>query len=39
VIALSEFNRRRRLERLVEQFGTFESFLTPEELRRLREAD
>jgi Arc/MetJ family transcription regulator len=37
VIALSEFNRRRRLQRLTEKFGTFEGFMTQEELRRMRE--
>lgn len=37
VTALVDFNRRRRLSRLVERFGTFEHFLTHEELSRLRE--
>jgi hypothetical protein len=37
VIALSEFNRRRRLQRLVEKFGSLDSFMTQEELRRMRE--
>jgi len=37
VIALSEFNRRRRLERLAEKLGTFDEFMTQEELRRMRE--
>lgn len=36
VAALIEFNRRRRLARLVERFGTFERLLTHEELSRLR---
>jgi Arc/MetJ family transcription regulator len=37
VIALSEFNRRRRLQRLVEKFGTLDKFMTQEELRQMRE--
>ena len=37
VIAVSEFNRRRRLQKLVEKFGTLEGFMTQEELRRMRE--
>jgi hypothetical protein len=37
VIALSEFNRRRRLQRLVEEFGTLDGFMTQEELRQMRE--
>ncbi|HEY3566561.1 MAG TPA: type II toxin-antitoxin system VapB family antitoxin [Thermoanaerobaculia bacterium] len=37
VTALAEFNRRRRLELLVEKFGTFDGFMTQEELRRMRE--
>ncbi|MEE8587366.1 MAG: type II toxin-antitoxin system VapB family antitoxin [Acidobacteriota bacterium] len=37
VTALADFNRRRRLAQVVESFGTFEHFLTHEELRRLRE--
>ncbi|MDP9121979.1 MAG: hypothetical protein M3O15_11555 [Acidobacteriota bacterium] len=37
VIALSELNRRRRLQRLTEQFGTLESFMTQAELGRMRE--
>lgn len=36
VIALSEFNRRRRLQRLTEKFGTLEGFMTQEELRQMR---
>jgi hypothetical protein len=39
VTALADFNRRRRLERLAEQFGTFDTFLTQEELQRLRETE
>jgi len=37
VIALSEFNRRRRLQKLVDKFGTLDGFMTQEELRRMRE--
>jgi Arc/MetJ family transcription regulator len=38
VTALADFNRRRRLERLADQFGTFD-FISQEELQRLREAE
>jgi hypothetical protein len=37
VTALVEFNRRRRLAKLVDHLGTFEDFLTSEELGTLRE--
>ena len=37
VIALADFNRRRRLERLAEQLGTFDQVISSEELLRLRE--
>lgn len=36
VIALSEFNRRRRLQRLAEKFGTLDDCMTQEELRQMR---
>ena len=36
VIALEEFNRRRRLQSLAEKFGTLEGFMTQEELRQER---
>jgi predicted dehydrogenase len=39
VTAISDFNRRKRLEKLADQFGTFESFMSLEELLRLREMD
>ena len=39
VTALVDFNRRHRLARLVEHLGTFEHFLTGEELQRRRESD
>lgn len=37
VIALSEFNRRRRLQKLVQSFGTLDDFMTQDDLRRMRE--
>lgn len=37
VIAVSEFNRRRRLQKLTEKFGTLEDFMTQDDLRRMRE--
>jgi len=37
VAALVDFNRRQRLHRLAQQFGTFEEFLSQEELQRMRE--
>jgi hypothetical protein len=37
VTALVDFNRRQRLHRLAQQFGTFEGFFSQEELRRMRE--
>jgi Arc/MetJ family transcription regulator len=37
VIALTEFNRRRRLQKLARKFGTLEGFMTQEDLRRMRE--
>jgi len=36
-IALVEFNRRRRLRRLADSFGTLEDLMTQEELHRMRE--
>lgn len=36
VTAIEEFNRRRRLAQLGSQLGTFEGFLSWEELHRLR---
>lgn len=39
VIALTEFNRRRRLQRLAERFGTLDGFMTQDDLRRMREED
>jgi Arc/MetJ family transcription regulator len=37
VTALTDFNRRQRLQRLAQQFGTFDEFLTHEDLRQMRE--
>jgi hypothetical protein len=37
--AIIDFNRRHRLQLLVQQFGTFDGFFTQEELRRMRERD
>jgi Arc/MetJ family transcription regulator len=36
VIAIEEFNRRRRLARLGEELGSFEGFPSRQELDRLR---
>ena len=35
-VALSEFNRRSRLQNLVVKFGTSEDFMSQERLRRMR---
>ena len=37
VIAIEEYNRRRRLARLAGELGTFDGFLSREELLALRE--
>ena len=37
VTAIGEFNRRKEMQELIAQFGTFENFMTQEQLRRLRE--
>lgn len=37
VTAISDFNRRKRLERLADQLGTFDDVVSREELLRLRE--
>jgi Arc/MetJ family transcription regulator len=39
VTAISEFNRRRRLEKLAEQLGSFDNVMPLEELLRLRETE
>jgi Arc/MetJ family transcription regulator len=39
VTAISDFNRRKRLEKLAEQLGTFDEVVSRDELIRLREAD
>lgn len=35
--AIDEFNRRRRLAKLAGRFGSFEGFVSNDELERLRE--
>jgi len=37
VTAVLDFNRRKRLEKLVQKLGTFEDVMTHDELRRIRE--
>ncbi|CAN5204332.1 MAG: type II toxin-antitoxin system VapB family antitoxin [Gemmatimonadetes bacterium] len=37
VKAVVDFNRRKRLQELVEMFGKSTTFMTQEELRRMRE--
>jgi Arc/MetJ family transcription regulator len=37
VIAVVELNRRRRLQKLAESFGSLPDFMTQAELRRMRE--
>jgi putative antitoxin of VapBC-like toxin-antitoxin system len=39
VTAISDFNRRKRLEKLADQLGTFDSVMSLEELLKLREMD
>ncbi len=39
VTAISEFNRRKRLEKLAEKLGTFDNVMSLEELLRLRETE
>ena len=36
VTAIVDFNRRRRLAKLAERFGTFDHFLTHDDLNRMR---
>jgi Arc/MetJ family transcription regulator len=36
VTAIEEYNRQRRLEQLVEKFGTCTDFMTQEDLARMR---
>lgn len=35
--AMSEYNRRHRMAKLVRHLGTFKNFMTAQELRRMRE--
>ena len=37
VTAIAEFNRRKKMQDLIDQFGTFEKFMTQDDLRRMRE--
>ncbi len=37
VTAVIDFNRRRRLEKIASLLGTFEDFMTAEELQKMRE--
>lgn len=37
--AIDDFNRRRRLAKLTTRFGSFEGFISNDELKRLREED
>lgn len=37
VTAISDFNRRKRLEKLADQLGTFDDVVSREELLQLRE--
>lgn len=37
VIAIKDFNRRRRLEKLAKALGTFENFMTQDDLKTMRE--
>jgi hypothetical protein len=39
MIAISDFNRHKRLEKLAEQLGTFDEVVSREELLRLRETN
>jgi hypothetical protein len=36
VKAIEEYNRRRRLDALVKEFGTFTDFMTQDDLARMR---
>ena len=37
VTAITEFNRRRKLEKVLTQLGTFKDVMTHEDLRKMRE--
>jgi hypothetical protein len=39
LVAITDFNRRKRLERLVRKLGTFEHVMTAEELDQMRRTD
>lgn len=38
VTAITEFNRRKRLEKLADQLGTFKDVMSNEELHQMRQA-
>ncbi|MEO8683169.1 MAG: type II toxin-antitoxin system VapB family antitoxin [Vicinamibacterales bacterium] len=37
VVAIADYNRRRRLAKVADQFGTLSGFMTRDELARLRQ--
>lgn len=39
VTAIVDFNRRKRLERVIGRLGTFENLMSQDELRRMRDDD
>lgn len=39
IIAIKDFNRRRRLEQLTEMLGTFDDFMSQDDLKEMREDD
>ena len=39
IFALDELTRRYKIEKLVEQLGTFADFMTQDDLRQMRELD
>jgi hypothetical protein len=39
LMAVNDFNRRKRLEKLAEQLGSFDNVVSREELLRLRETE
>ena len=38
VTAITEFNRRKRLEKLADRLGTFQNVMSDEELQQMRQA-
>lgn len=39
ILALDELARRYKIERLVDQLGTFDDFMTQDDLRQMRDLD